>query len=361
MRRRLPVLVFLALAAMAAVAFAQVSARPRAGAAAIAASGSFTISDTDGGRPIFAAGGIAPGGSTTGTVAIEDTGSEPVALTLRRGELADEPGLTGGLLSSRLWLTVVDVTAPGAPRTVYAGPLASMPEVAAGTLASGAARTYEFTATLPDGGEPSFQNAVQGASTTVAYSWVASEVREEVPSGEESRGGGGTTGESGGDQGNGGQSAGNGGVRAEGARLVLSVAKIRGSARRGRLTAWTNCSMSCRLVVRGRLRTRSMATGTRRVARVRWAGKAIYAPGPHRVRLRIPRAMRSWMRDTPGRERLRARLRFTAVGIDGQRDVVRKTIRLRVGEGRAAPRPAGTAGGETIDHQLNYVINRSIF
>jgi hypothetical protein len=324
MRRRLPVLVFLALATMAAVAFAQVGKQPRASAAAIAASGSFTISDSDDGRPIFAAAGIAPGGSTTGTVAIEDTGTEPVALTLRRGELVDEPGPTGGLLSSRLWLTVADVSAPGAPRTVYAGPLASMPEEPAGTLASGAARTYEFTATLPDGGEASFQNAVQGASTTVAYSWVASEVREEAPSGEEPGGGGGTTG---GNAGN--PSAGNGGARAEGARLELTVTKIKGSVRRGRLTAWTNCSISCRLRVRGRLWAGSTATGTRRVARIRWTGKAVYAPGPHRVRLRIAHSMRAWMRDTRGREHLRARLRFTAVGIDGERDVVRKTTRLR--------------------------------
>jgi hypothetical protein len=324
MPRPLPLLVFLALAATAAVAFAQVSGQPRASTAAIAASGSFTISNTDGGRPIFAAGGIAPGESTTGTVAIEDTGSGPVALTLRRGELVDEPGLPGGLLSSRLWLNVVDVTAPGAPRTVYAGPLDSMPEEPAGTLASGAARTYEFIATLPDGGGPSFQNAVQGAAPPDASAGVASEAREEVPSGENPRGDGGTTGGSGG-----GQSAGNGGMRAEGARLVLTVPKIMGPVRRGRLTAWTNCTMACRLLVRGRLWARSKTTGTRRVARLRRPGKAVYAPGPHRIRIRIPRSMRSWMRETPGRERLRARLHFTAVGIDGERDVVRKTIRLR--------------------------------
>lgn len=323
MRRRLPVLVFLGLAAMAAVAFARVGGQPRAEAAAIAASGSFEISNSDEGHPIFAAGRIAPGESTTGTVTIEDTGSEPVALTLRRGELVDEPGLTGGLLSSRLQLTVADITAPGAPRAVYAGPLDSMPAEPAGTLAAGAARTYEFTATLPAGGEPTFQNAVQGASTTVAYSWVATEVREEAPSSEEPRGGSGTAGGNPSDQ-----TAGNGGGRAEGARLVLAVPRIKGSRRRGRLTAWTDCSMSCRLRVRGRLRARSTTTGTRRVARVRWRGSSFYAPGPHRVRLRIPRSMRSWMRETPGREPLRARLRFTAVGIDGERGVVRKTVRL---------------------------------
>jgi hypothetical protein len=81
-----------------------------------------------------------------------------------------------------------------------------MPERSAGSLGGGGTRTYEFTATLPEGGEPNFQNAVQGASTTVAYSWVPS---------------------------------------------------------------------------------------ARRVAKVRWASKAVYPLGPQRVRLRIPRSMRA--------------------------------------------------------------------
>jgi hypothetical protein len=312
MRGRLPTLVFFALAAMAAIALAQVTKGPQASAAAIAASGSFEISNSHDGRPVFAASGIAPGEATTGTVAIEDTGSAPVALTLRRGELVDVPGLGGGLLSSRLRLTVVDVTRPTAPRTVYAGPLDSMPERPAGTLVGGETRTYEFTATLPEGGEPSFKNAVQGASTTVAYSWVPTEPDREAP-------------ENSGGQ----QNEGNAGVRGEGALLDLTVRKIKGSAHRGRLTAWTDCTMPCRLRVRGRLRAMSATTGARRVAKVRWTSKGVYPPGPHRVRLRIRRSMRAWMRATPGPERLRVRLIFTAVGLDGERDVVRKVVRLR--------------------------------
>lgn len=340
MRGRLPLLVFFALAAMAAVALAQVTKGPRAHVAAIAASGSFEISSSREGQSIFAASGIAPGEATTGTVAIEDTGSAPVALTLRRGELVDDPGLGGGLLSSRLRLNVVDVTRPTAPRTVYAGPLDSMPERPAGTVAGGEARTYEFTAALPGGGEPGFQNAVQGASTTVAYSWVANEADAEEPdSGEEPEAsgegetGGGTTpsGQNRAPESSGGgqQSDGNGGVRGEGALLGLTVPKINGSVRRGRLTAWTNCTLSCRLRVSGRLRAISATTGTRRAAKVRTTSKAVYPPGPQRVRIRIPRSMRAWMRATPGPEPLHARLRFTAVGLDGEEDVVRKVVRLR--------------------------------
>ncbi len=350
MRRHLPILVFLGLAAMAAVALAQVSKQPRASAAAISTSGAFEISNSEDGGPIFAAAGIAPGESTTGTVTIEDTGAEPVTLTLRRGELVDEPGLTGGLLSSRLRMTIVDIT-DASPRTVYAGPLDSMPQVPAGNLAGGASRTYAFVATLPAGGEPNLQNAVQGASTTVAYSWVASEATpEEKPGGEPGGGepeggkpvggepgsggasaGGGdeTSSGAGGPPGGDGASDGNGGVGGEGARLELRVPKIRWSAHRGRLTAWTDCSMSCRLSIHGRLRARSTKAGTRRVARVSWTSKALYAPGPHRVRFRIPSSMRAWTQSTPGHEHLRARLRFIAVGTDGERDVVRKTVRLR--------------------------------
>ena len=48
------------------------------------------------------------------------------------------------------------------------------------------------------------------------------------------------------------------------------------------------------------------------------------------------------MRATPGRERVRAWLRFIAVGADGRRDVVHKTVEL-------AKSPKSK-----IDQQLNY-------
>jgi hypothetical protein len=61
-----------------------------------------------------------------------------------------------------------------------------MPEQAAGELRAGASRTYEFIATLPDGA-PSEQNALQKASTTVAYAWNASEASGEEATEEERR------------------------------------------------------------------------------------------------------------------------------------------------------------------------------
>jgi hypothetical protein len=326
MRRAIPFVVCLAvLVALAAVALGQVGGTPGARAAAISASGSFEISNSSGGLPVFAAKGIAPGGAATGTVEIEDAGSEPAALTLSRGELSDEPGIGGGELSARLQLTVVDVTEPAAPRTVYSGPLDSMPDQHAGDLSADEARTYEFTATLPDSGTPSSQNAVQGASTTVAYSWTASEVEEGEeearPGGAENRGTPSPPAEGGGE-------TNKGGVAAEGAALDLIVPKIKGRVRAGRLVAIADCDKSCRLSVRGRFR--ATGGGRRRRAKVRFRQTPLLAPGPHRVRIPIPAGLRRWLLDTQGRERLRAKLRFLAVGTDGERDVVRKRIRLRV-------------------------------
>jgi hypothetical protein len=330
MRRRLPILVLFGLAAMAAVALAQVGKAPRAGAVTIATSGSFEISDSHEGLPIFAATGIAPGEAAQGTVTIEDPGSEPVALRLHRGELTDVPAVGGGALSGQLRLSVVDVTEPGVPRTVYSGPLASMPDQHVGDLEAGEARTYEFAATLPEG-PPTVQNAVQGAATNVAYSWVATEVSEpEEPMKPEEENGeppverkaepSPSSGGNGGGQYVVEAAPGNG-------TLGLTVPKIRRFLSGARLVVWVGCDKACRLYVRGRMR--ATAAGTHRTVRIRLTRQGLLAPGVHRLRIPVPRALRRWMSEQPGRERLRARLRFVAVGTDGERDVVRTTTQLR--------------------------------
>jgi hypothetical protein len=341
MRRLLPIALVVGLAAMAAVALAQVGGAPPARAAAIASSGSFEITDSNEGAPIFAAAGIAPGESTSGTVTIKDAGSAAITLKLHRGELVDTPGVAGGALSGRLELTVVDVTEPTAPRTVYSGPLDSMPDISAGELAGGDARTYRFTATLPDSGTASFQNAVQGASTTVAYSWIA---------GEAGGGGGGGGGESGGGNGGGGGTGGgstgtgNPSPPDEGTPvprvLDLIVPKVKRAIRGGRLVVWTNCDMTCRLTVRGRLR--ATVAGNHRGARIRFTRKTFVAPGPHRLRIPIPHRLRRWIATTPGKARVRVKLRVFAVGTAGERDTVRKTVRLRARRPAPPPNPGET-------------------
>jgi hypothetical protein len=346
MRQRLiPFLVcVIVLGVLAAVALGQVGSPSPARAAAVRAAGSFQISNAVAGEPIFAAAGLAPGGSAKGTVTIEDSGSVPVGLTLQRGALSDTPGVGGGVLSRQLQLTVSDVSEPGAPQVIYSGPLDSMPEQDAGELSPGGSRTYEFVATLPDGA-PSEQNALQNAATTVAYSWVAEEAGggEEEPPGQEPPAeeqpkpevpkevpGGGGESETRGTDGEGGTGtpAGGGGVAGVGAALDLEVPRISQTLKGSGLVTYVDCDASCRIFVRGRLR--AIAHGHHRTAKIRFSLKRPYTPGSKKMRIPIPRGMRKWLRHQPAPKRLKARLRFEAIGTAGGRDVVKKKVRLRV-------------------------------
>jgi hypothetical protein len=335
-QRLIPLLVCVILVGSAATAaLARVGSPSPARAAAVRTAGAFEISNSVDGAPIFAATGIAPGGSTQGEVTIEDPGSVPVALKLRRGELTDAPGIGGGVLSGRLQLTVTDVTKAGAPQTIYSGPLDSMPEEAAGELQPGAARTYEFVATLPNGA-PSSQNALQSASTTVAYSWVAEEAagggEEEPPAKETPEAQTPTETPGGGTIENRGAPAGAGGVGGGAVGLSLTVTKILQIVNGGGLVTYVDCNASCRIFVRGKLR--ATAHGHHRTAKIRFGLKRPYAPGSKEMRIPIPRGLRKWIRQMPAPKRLTAKLRFVAIGTAGGRDVVKKKVRLRVGHHR---------------------------
>jgi hypothetical protein len=326
MRRLVPILALLALAILAAVALAQVDGEPAARATVTAASGSFEISNSADGQPIFAATDLGPGGSAEGTVTIADTGTAAVALVLRRGELVDSPGLGGGVLSDQLRLRVLDVTVPAAPRTVYAGPLATMPEQHAAEFGTGEARTFEFSATLPEHGEPGFENSLQGASTTIAYTWVAEEA--EGRNGEEGGNGSGGGGQGSADTvGGGGQGEG-GGAPGDSAALDLTVSKVGLALRRGRLVAWTRCDRPCRLTVRGR--RRATAAGHHPSAPIRFAQKRVAPAGVRRLPIPIPPKLTRWVRQAPPPKRLRAKLRFVATDSRGETDTVHMTLRLRI-------------------------------
>lgn len=336
--RLIPLLVCAILVGtLATVALAQVGTPSPARAAVVRATGAFEISNSGEGQPIFATKEIGPGGSVKGRVTLEDNGSVPVALTLKREELSDLTGTGGGVLSSQLQLTVLDVSKSGSPRTIYSGALDSMPEQQAGEIQPGGSRTYEFVATLPDGA-PSSQNSLQSASTSVAYAWIAGEAtgegeEEEPPAEEETpkeppAGGGTVTPESRG-TGTGTEGGqGGGGVQGVTAALDLTVPKIAQTLTGGGLVTFVDCDATCRITVRGKLR--ASAHGHHRTAKIRFSLKRPYTAGSKKMRIPIPRGMRRWLRRMPAPKRLKAKLTFTAIGTAGGRDVVKKKVRLRV-------------------------------
>jgi hypothetical protein len=171
--RRATLVVYLALAAVAAIAAAAASNdKSTRNTIVTETSGAFSFANSREGMPIFTATNIGPGDSAKGTVEIANEGSETLAVTLAQRDLSDVPGAGGGDLSQRLSLKIT-----AGPSVIYAGPLATMPSLSLGTLAPGASRQYEFAVAFFDGGPSNAAtvNTVQGSSTSVTYSWTASE------------------------------------------------------------------------------------------------------------------------------------------------------------------------------------------
>ena len=189
----------MALAAIVAVSACTVAASsgpdPQPVAVVNQASGTFQITNSRDGQAIFQAHGLAPGRSVTGTVQVANPGALAGDLGLRQLDVVDQPGANGGLLSNAVHLDVQDITG-GNLVPVFAGQLASLQSRSLGSLAPGAARTYRFTASLPDGGAPptptSGDNSYAGSALTVRYSWQAT-----APDPNEGGGGGGGGGPSG--------------------------------------------------------------------------------------------------------------------------------------------------------------------
>jgi spore coat-associated protein N len=338
MRRLVPILVVLVLAALAAVALAQVEDAPAARLTTTASSGSFALTSSREDEPIFTAANIAPGEAAAGTVTLENSGSVPATLLLRRGALVDSPGLGGGVLSDRLRLEVVDLTSPAAPLTVYSGPLGGMPDQPAGKLAPGERRTFRFTATLPDSGPAGLQNSVQGASISVAYAWVAEEAAPDAPEGG-GGGGGGTSGTAGGGV---PTDTGVRGPTVPPRRLRLTVPKILHTVRAGRLLTWTDCNEVCRVSISGRLR--ATAAGHHRGIPVHFVEKRFVAPRVQRLRVWVPAWFRTWLAEQSSSWHLRATLRIRATGTDGSHVAVRRKVWLRMDPRADPPNAAKSLG-----------------
>jgi hypothetical protein len=170
----------MALAAMVAVsgcaaaASSSVGAEPRA--VISQASGELHVTNSRDGQAIFQAQGLAPGRSVTGTVELSNAGTLAGDLGFQQLDVQDQPGANGGRLSEAVHLDVEDVTG-GNVVPVFAGPLGTLQSRALGSIAPGEARTYRFTASLPDSGAPpsptSGDNAYAGSALTVRYSWTA--------------------------------------------------------------------------------------------------------------------------------------------------------------------------------------------
>ena len=187
---------WMSLAAIVAVAGWAVTASSGADPEPLAvisqASGTFAITNSLDGQAIFQAHGLAPGRSVTGTVQLSNPGTLAGDLGLRQLDVADQPGANGGLLSNAVHLDVKDITG-GNLVPVFAGQLASLQNSALGKIAPGEARTYRFTASLPDGGPPPSptggDNAYAGSAMSVRYAWEAT-----APDPDSGNGGGGPSG-----------------------------------------------------------------------------------------------------------------------------------------------------------------------
>jgi hypothetical protein len=234
--RRATLVVYLALAAVAAIAAAAASNdEPAQDPIVTETSGSFSLVNSHEGMPVFTATKIGPGESAKGTVEISNEGSEVLSMTLAQRNLTDTPGPGGGVLSQRLSLKI----AAGPSKAVYEGSLATMPSLPLGTLAPGASRQYEFVVTFPDGGpsNAATENTVQGASTSVTYSWTASEAppAPEAPSAPSSS--------SPATPGSPSPSP----PPSQTPPLSAHLVGYRPTLRNGRIVAWVRCSKACRV------------------------------------------------------------------------------------------------------------------
>jgi hypothetical protein len=143
------------------------------------ATGDLHIANSQDGHAIFQATGLAPGGSVAGTVQLLNTGSLPGDLGLEQLDLQDQPGAGGGRLSDAIFLDITDVSG-GNSVPIFTGRLGGLGSRPLGSVGPGEARTFKFTASLPDAGRPATatggDNAYAGSGLTVRYAWTATAV-----------------------------------------------------------------------------------------------------------------------------------------------------------------------------------------
>jgi hypothetical protein len=133
--------------------------------------GSLSQANSDNGA-ILTADGMVPGDVVEGSVTVENTGESDGAFALSSSNPTDTAGPNDGELSTVLQLEIVEGS-----DVIYSGDFDAMTPVDLGTWDGGEAHTFDFTVTFPDGGEPESpttgDNAYQGSSTSVTYTWDA--------------------------------------------------------------------------------------------------------------------------------------------------------------------------------------------
>ncbi len=228
----------LAAAAVAVLSLSGSGSYAGAGPRVELVAGSLALQNSHEGEAVFSADDIGPGHSASGTVTLSNTGTLPGTLSLTQSEP------TGGPLAQQLQLVVRDLTGG---TTVYSGPLTGMGTRSLGTLGAGTARVYEFTASLP----ASAGDAGQGDSTTVSYTWIATETTTPPPPPPPT-------------------GPGSGPDLRKPLRLRVRVPARQRVATSGRLVAYARCDQACRLQGRARLlgaRTRLARWGRVRAGR----------------------------------------------------------------------------------------------
>jgi hypothetical protein len=276
------------------------------------AQGEFEVTNSKSGQAIFQAQGLAPGKSVSGTVQLTNSGSLAGELALAQADVEDQPGAGGGLLSGKLLLSVRDVTNPNAAVTVFEGPLGAFTDRALGGIGPGEARTYSFTAHLPDGGQPSGptsgDNAYLGAAVSVRYVWRATAPDGTSPASP-------------------GAPGGPGGQASPGAPKLTVNVRTRRLLKRGILDVIVRCDRPCRATSWAQLprlkRTRKLRT-RRRAITIADASRA------GRIRLKITRKSRRALAAKIAKSRrISLRVKVQARATDGSTSALTRKVTIR--------------------------------
>jgi spore coat-associated protein N len=142
------------------------------------AAGTISQSNSKANAAILTGSNLVPGNTATGTLVIKNTGSANGTFTLAAATPVDTPASPG--LSKYLTLTIVDngdptcTTSCPAAVTLYSGTINAEPAtLALGTFTPNQSHQYTFTMTFPNNGTTGGDNAYQGASTSVGYTFFS--------------------------------------------------------------------------------------------------------------------------------------------------------------------------------------------